>query len=96
MRIGFAGSPEFAVTILESILSSDFRVVRVLSQPPRRSGRGRVLRPCPVHIRANRARIECFTPPSLHDQVALVNDLDVLVVAAYGLILPEPFFRAPV
>lgn len=95
MRIGFAGSPEFAVTILDTILSADFPVVRVLSQPPRRSGRGRKLRPCPVHSKAERSGIECRTPSKLRDQEVLVNDLDILVVAAYGMLLPEPFFDAP-
>ena len=95
MRVGFAGSPDFAVEILDAMLRSDVHVVRVLSQPPRRSGRGRKVRPCPVQLRAEAAGIECHTPTRLRGQETLVKDLDVLVVAAYGLILPESIFSAP-
>lgn len=96
MRVGFAGSPEFAVAIFDAMLRADIHLVRVLSQPPRRSGRGRRVRPCPVQIRAETAGIDCHTPSSLHGQESLVSDLDVLVVAAYGLLLPESIFGAPV
>lgn len=95
MRVGFAGSPEFAVAILDTMLRADIHLVRVLSQPPRRSGRGRKVRPCPVQLRAEAAGVECHTPSRLRGQESLVADLDVLVVAAYGLILPEAIFCAP-
>ena len=95
MRVGFAGSPEFAVAILDAMLRADVHIVRVLSQPPRRSGRGRKVRPCPVQLKAEAAGVECHTPLTLRGQESLVADLDILVVAAYGLILPESIFRAP-
>lgn len=95
MRVGFAGSPEFAVAILDAMLCADVHIVRVLSQPSRRSGRGRKVRPCPVQLKAEAAGIECHTPLTLRGQESLVADLDILVVAAYGLILTESIFRAP-
>lgn len=96
MRVGFAGSPDFAVTILDAMLRADIHPVRVLSQPPRRSGRGRKVRPCPVQLRAETAGIDCHTPSRLQGRESLFSDLDVLVVAAYGQLLPESIFGAPV
>ena len=95
MRVGFAGSPDFAVAILNAMLRADVSLVRVLSQPPRRSGRGRKVRPNPVQLRAEAVGLECHTPLTLRGQESLVSDLDMLVVAAYGLILPESIFSAP-
>ena len=95
MRIGFAGTPDFAATILQALIRADLNVVRVLSQPPRPFGRGRKVRNSPVQDLAESHSLSCHTPSTLRGRVDLVRDLDVLVVAAYGLILPEAFFSAP-
>ena len=99
MRIAFMGTPDFAVPTLDALLAAGHEVVAVYSQPPRPAGRGKGLRPSPVQQRAQAAGIEVRTPVSLRDAEAQAAfaalDLDVAVVAAYGLILPEPILAAP-
>lgn len=95
MSIGFAGSPEFAATILDAMLTAGLPVTRVITQPPRPAGRRRKLQASPVHRLASDAGLTCHTPEQLQQEVSLVADLDVFVVAAYGKILPEAFLRAP-
>jgi methionyl-tRNA formyltransferase len=99
MRIAFMGTPDFAVPTLEALLAGGHDVAAVYSQPPRPAGRGKALRPSPVEQRAEAAGIEVRTPLSLRgeDEQAAFRalDLDVAVVAAYGLILPPPILEAP-
>lgn len=95
MRIGFAGTPDFAAIILNGLVEAgvDFRCV--LTQPPRPAGRGRRERPSPVSVVAERFQLTLRTPDTLKGAENLVEDLDLLVVAAYGLILPGTFLRTP-
>ena len=99
MRIIYMGTPEFAVPALEALVAAGHQVVAVYSQPPRPAGRGKALRPSPVHQRAEALGIEVRTPVSLKDpevQAAFAAlDADVAVVAAYGLILPRAILDAP-
>jgi methionyl-tRNA formyltransferase len=100
MRIAFMGTPDFAVPTLDALLEAGHEVAAVYSQPPRPGGRrGRELTPSPVHRRAEAAGIEVRTPLTLRDPEAQeafrALDLDVAVVAAYGLILPLPILEAP-
>jgi methionyl-tRNA formyltransferase len=99
MRIAFMGTPDFAVPTLDALLEAGHEVVAVYTQPPRRAGRGKALTPSPVQRRAEAAGIEVRTPASLRDAAAQAEfaalDLDAAVVAAYGLILPEPVLNAP-
>jgi methionyl-tRNA formyltransferase len=99
MRIAFMGTPDFAVPTLEALIAAAHEVVAVYSQPPRPAGRGKALRPSPVQARAAAAGIEVRTPLTLRgaaEQEAFrALDLDVAVVAAYGLILPSPILEAP-
>lgn len=99
MRIAFMGTPDFAVPTLDALVAAGHEVVAVYSQPPRRAGRGKALRPSPVQEVAEGLGIEVRTPVSLRDagaQAAFAGlDLDVAVVAAYGLILPAPVLDAP-
>lgn len=99
MRIAFMGTPDFAVPTLDALLAAGHEVVAIYSQPPRRAGRGKALRPSPVQERAEAAGIEVRTPASLRgeeEQAAFAAlDLDAAVVAAYGLILPQPVLEAP-
>lgn len=98
-RFGFAGTPEFARTILERLINGGYRPVVVYSQPDRRKGRGRKLLPSPVKDLAVSNHIPVETPTSLRNpkaQETLENyQLDLLIVAAYGLILPQPVLDAP-
>jgi methionyl-tRNA formyltransferase len=99
MRIAFMGTPEFAVPTLDALLAAGHEVVAVYTQPPRPAGRGKGLGPSPVQQRAEEAGIEVRTPTSLRgaeEQAAFADlKLDAAVVAAYGLILPEPILAAP-
>lgn len=99
MRIAFMGTPDFAVPTLDALLEAGHEVAAVYAQPPRPAGRGKGLAPSPVQARAEAAGIEVRTPVSLkgaEEQAAFAAlDLDVAVVAAYGLILPEPILEAP-
>jgi methionyl-tRNA formyltransferase len=93
------GSPDFAVPILEALVDSIHRVVVVYAQPPRPAGRGQAPRPVPAAARAAALGIAVETPTSLKAGEAQARfaalELDVAVVAAYGLILPPPILDAP-
>jgi methionyl-tRNA formyltransferase len=100
MRLAFMGTPEFAVPTLDALLEAGHEVVAVYTQPPRPGGRrGKELTPSPIHRRAEAAGIEVRTPARLRgdaEQAAFAAlALDAAVVAAYGLILPEPILAAP-
>jgi len=95
LRLGFAGTPEFAATILRGLLDGDKRISLVLTQPDRPTGRGRKLAPSPVKRLAGENGIEVRDPPRLKGVSIDDATLDLLVVAAYGLILPESILRAP-
>jgi methionyl-tRNA formyltransferase len=99
MRIAFMGTPDFAVPTLDALLAAGHDLVAVYTQPPRPAGRGKALHPSPVQMRAEAAGLEVRTPVSLRNEEAQAAfaalDLDAAVVAAYGLILPEPILQAP-
>lgn len=107
LRVGFAGTPEFSALALEAILAAGFEVVLVLTQLDRPSGRGLKLTPRAVKQCALTHKITVAQPRSLRlegkypdearsAQVALeLAQLDVLVVAAYGLILPNWVLTTP-
>ncbi|MFL1404771.1 methionyl-tRNA formyltransferase [Marinobacter sp. M1N3S26] len=99
MRIVFAGTPDFAAVALRALLATDHEIVAVYTQPDRRSGRGRKQQFGPVKQTAVDADIPVFQPVSLKDdaeQQALRGlKPDVMVVAAYGLILPQAVLDIP-
>ena len=99
LRVGFAGTPAFAEQALQAILDAGFNVVAVLTQPDRPSGRGMQLTPSPVKQLALSQGIPVEQPVSLRNDEAqaLVRsyNLDVLVVVAYGLILPQAVLEMP-
>lgn len=99
LRVGFAGTPAFAQKALQAILDARFDVVVVLTQPDRPSGRGMQLTPSPVKTLALSERIPVEQPSSLRNVEAQAMlrayDLDVLVVVAYGLILPQAVLELP-
>ena len=99
LRIAFMGTPDFAVPALRALHAAGHEILAVYSQPPRRAGRGKKLSPSPVQRLSEELDIEVRTPVSLkgeEEQVAFsALDLDVAVVAAYGLILPQPILDAP-
>jgi len=99
MRLIFAGTPEFAAFALRAIMAAGHEVVLVMTQPDRASGRGLVVRPAPVKQLAEAAAIEVLQPANLRDHAAQERirsvAADVMVVAAYGLILPQAVLDIP-
>lgn len=99
LRVAFAGTPEFAAVALDALLASSHEVVGVLTQPDRPAGRGRKLTPSAVKQRALQAGVPVQQPLTLRDEEAVAQfaqwNADVLVVAAYGLILPQSVLDLP-
>ncbi len=99
LRIIFAGTPDFAARHLDALLSSEHQIVGVFTQPDRPAGRGKKLMPGPVKVLAEKHNIPVFQPASLRqaENQQLVADLnaDVMVVVAYGLILPKAALSLP-
>jgi methionyl-tRNA formyltransferase len=99
LRIIFAGTPDFAARHLDALLSSGHKVVGVFTQPDRPAGRGKKLMPSPVKVLGEEHGLPIFQPASLRPQEnqQLVADLnaDVMVVVAYGLILPKAVLDMP-
>jgi len=99
MRIVFAGTPKFAVKSLSVLNQSEHEVVAVYCQPDRPKGRGKVLTACPVKIFAEENNLLVIQPEDFKDKqsqtrLALLNP-DVMVVAAYGQILPKALLEIP-
>ena len=99
LRIAFMGSPDFAVPVLAALAEAGHEDACVCSQPPRPAGRGKKLRPTPVHQWAEAHGLEVRTPRSLkaapEQSEFAALELDAAVVVAYGLILPQAILDAP-
>lgn len=103
LRLGFAGTPPFAAHVLSRLLDGDHLLKLVLTQPDRPTGRGRKLASSPVAEVAARADIETLKPATLRDPATRqrvcerleATAIDVLVVVAYGLILPRAVLELP-
>jgi methionyl-tRNA formyltransferase len=99
MRIAFMGTPEFAVPALDALVAAGHDIAAVYTQPPRPAGRGKKLMPSAVQLRAEELGFAVYAPISLRTDEAraqfLALDLDIAVVAAYGLILPQSILDAP-
>ncbi|MGM8761653.1 methionyl-tRNA formyltransferase [Enterobacter hormaechei] len=99
LRIIFAGTPDFAARHLDALLTSGHQIVGVFTQPDRPAGRGKKLMPGPVKVLAETHGVPVFQPASLRpeENQKLVEDLnaDVMVVVAYGLILPKAVLDMP-
>lgn len=99
MRLIFAGTPDFAAHHLQTLIDSDHEIVGVYTQPDRPAGRGKKLVASPVKALALAHELSVFQPASLkgsdeQQQLAKLN-ADVMVVVAYGLLLPQPVLDAP-
>lgn len=99
LRLVFAGTPEFAAEHLKALLASEHEIVAVYTQPDRPAGRGQKLMPSPVKQLALEHHIPVLQPPTLRDpaaQAELANlNADLMVVVAYGLILPQVVLDTP-
>jgi methionyl-tRNA formyltransferase len=93
------GTPQFAVPTLDALIAAGHEVAAVYTQPPRPAGRGKAPRPSPVQQSAEAAGIPVRTPASLRDARAeeefAALGCDAAVVAAYGLMLPDPWLALP-
>ena len=99
MKIIFAGTPEFAAVALKALIEAGHEIVLTLTQPDRPSGRGMKLTPSPVKVMAEQHGIPVWQPERLRtpEQQAPVAaaQADVMVVVAYGLILPQAVLDLP-
>ena len=99
MRLGFAGTPQFAVASLDSLAASRHVVAAVYTKPDRPMGRGRSVQSSPVKRRAQELGVPVFQPPNFKTPEAEADlrglGLDALIVVAYGLILPPAVLGAP-
>ena len=99
LRIAFAGTPEFAVPALRTLASSRHQLVGVLSQPDRAAGRGRKLKAGPVKLLAEQLGLPIAQPARLKSEQELEPlrhwSSDLLVVVAYGLLLPPSVLTLP-
>ncbi len=99
LRVAFMGTPDFSVPTLKALAEAGHEIAAVYSQPPRPAGRGQKERPSPVQAYAESRGWEVRTPASLKTPEAQADfaalDLDVAVVVAYGLILPQAILDAP-
>ncbi len=96
MKVLFAGTPEFAVPPLRA-LAQKHEIVGVYTQPDRRSGRGKKITPPAIKVLAKELNLEVHQPTSLKDQVEKIQGLkpDVMVVVAYGMLLPQSILDIP-
>ena len=99
MKIIFAGTPEFSVSALEALIDAGHEIVGVYCQPDRPKGRGRILTACPVKEKALELDLTVYQPENLRDssaQKTLKNlGADVMIVVAYGQILPLEVLESP-
>lgn len=99
LRIIFAGTPDFAASALVALINSEHEVIAVYTQPDRPAGRGRKLRASPVKEVALENNIPVLQPENLKESEAQDTlrsfNADVMVVAAYGLILPQVVLDIP-
>ncbi|WP_340611958.1 methionyl-tRNA formyltransferase [Xenorhabdus bharatensis] len=99
LRIIFAGTPDFAAHHLAALLKSQHQIVGVLTQPDKPAGRGKKLTPSPVKVLAEEHHIPVFQPKTLRteesQQWVMEQQADIMVVVAYGLILPQAVLDIP-
>ncbi|MBB1291184.1 methionyl-tRNA formyltransferase [Pseudoalteromonas sp. SR43-6] len=99
LRIIFAGTPDFAARHLQALIQSEHQIVGVYSQPDRPAGRGKKLKASEVKELALEHNLPVFQPQSLKNDEALDEltslNADIMIVVAYGLILPKAILEAP-
>ena len=93
------GTPEFSVPVLDALVAAGHEIAAVYCQPPRPAGRGKKLRPTPVHARAEALGLEVRHPETLKTAESQADfaalNADAAVVVAYGLLLPQAILDAP-
>ncbi|MCG8073588.1 MAG: methionyl-tRNA formyltransferase [Candidatus Thiodiazotropha taylori] len=99
LKIIFAGTPDFAASALQALLTTEHHVVAVYTQPDRPAGRGRKVQFSPVKQLAVEHDLEVFQPKTLKDpqaqEILAQHQADLMVVVAYGLLLPQAVLDTP-
>ena len=99
LRIVFAGTPDFSVPVLQALIDSEHEIIAAYTQPDRPAGRGREPRPSPVKQLALQHALNVYQPESLRDEAEQQQlkalDPDLMIVVAYGLLLPEAVLSIP-
>ena len=99
LNIIFAGTPDFAAQHLQALLDSEHNVIAVYTQPDKPAGRGKKLQASPVKQLAEQHQIPVYQPKSLRKEESQAElkalNADVMVVVAYGSILPQAVLEAP-
>lgn len=99
MRIIFAGTPEFAAAHLQELLHTEHEIIAVYTQPDRPAGRGKKLNASAVKVLAQAHNIPVFQPETLKTDLAVEEmaqlNADLMIVVAYGLILPSAILQTP-
>lgn len=95
MRIAVAASPQVAIPTIEAIQKSSHELVRIISQPDRPAGRGKVLTPTPISQWALDNDVELLRPSTTEEIAKAVEDLDCVVTIGYGVLLPEFLLQIP-
>jgi len=99
LKIIFAGSPDFAIPTFKKLIDSEHNIIAVYTQPDRPAGRGQHLHQCPVKTVALENNLTVYQPKSLKEKeeqkrIKALN-ADVMIVVAYGLLLPPEILNAP-
>lgn len=98
LRLAFAGTPELAAIVLDKLIRDNrYSISHVYTQPDRPAGRGRKLIKSPVKVLADSNQLEVLQPQTAtdFDPDNRLNNIDVLIVVAYGMILPQGFLTRP-
>jgi methionyl-tRNA formyltransferase len=99
MKLVFMGSPTFAIPALQSLMSNQYDVAAVYTQPDKRTGRGQQFMPCPVKQFAMASGLRVIQPETFKnpDEISALASLqpDIIIVAAYGQILPDSVLLIP-
>ena len=99
LRVLFMGTSEFAIPALKQLLTNNYEIIGVVTQPDRPSGRGKKLKPTPVKVIATDNKLHVFQPKKVRetDFIATLKELspDVIVVAAFGQLLPQTVLDIP-
>ena len=99
MKIVFAGTPQFAAEHLKILIASDHQICCILTQPDRRSGRGKQIKLSPVKEVGLENRIEVLQPSTLREKLAVdalkLIEPDLMLVVAYGLLVPKEVLNIP-
>ena len=95
MRIAVAASPEVAIPTLTALRDSSHQLIRVISQPDKPAGRGKVMTPTPVSAWALDSGLELLRPESKEEIAAAVQDCDLVITIGFGVLLPTEILSIP-